>query len=208
MTGNVISAGLIGSILTAIIMRLIDLWQRRIDHKYNLRRTFFEHKLSVAEAAISRGNILESCLSIISALLDQVIKNLPAVIFQPPEVLKNVLDSILTQFTKASAPALDPANAVPLFFDLDEFNNASIAKEVLESGILIEAGLKIFQSHQALYTTATDDAAKEQIMLTAKQTIEKMQGDIKKFSDKLEKGRSETSSVIKKIREEMKEFES
>lgn len=110
-----ILGGLVGSALTVLISRIFDIIQKKNEHKYSLKKSFFERKLCVAEATISQRYIFASCLKTLSVLFEEVSKNMALLIGPPPDFLRSLGDSISQQLSKLSSPAFDLANAFSLF---------------------------------------------------------------------------------------------
>ena len=199
-----ILGGLIGSVLTVLISRIFDMIQKKNEHSYALKKLFFERKLSVAEAAISQRYVLASTLRSFSLLLEQVSANLELILASPPECLKNYNDAISQQSVKLLTPAFDAANAVSLFFDVDESMQSATMEDILDMMMSIEGRTKVFQF---LITTALNAPEKRKLYDEAKKTLEQLQAEIIKLSDIVKSGSQQVSRTIMQIRSEMKRFE-
>jgi hypothetical protein len=135
MTSESIVAGLVSSLLTVIVTKLIDLFQKEREYDHSLRKAFFEKKLAVAESAVAKWYSIASTLSSLSALYDQ---------FSKPDSrasgkLFDTLNQIYAaQLTKIESSTLETANSIYLYFDLD--SNTLKNKEPLKTfyDILIE----------------------------------------------------------------------
>jgi hypothetical protein len=55
-----IMGGLVGSIFTVIITKILEIIQKSKEHKYSLQKTFFEKKLQSAEAAVAQWYLAAS----------------------------------------------------------------------------------------------------------------------------------------------------
>jgi len=203
-----ILGGLIGSILTVSISRIFDIIQKKNEHYYSLKKSFFERKLCVAEAAISQRYIIASCLMTLSVLFEEISKNMALIVNPPPDFLKPLAVSISQQMERLASPAFDAANAVALFFDLEELQDTSFAKEMMNLMMSINGRNMAFQFLVAQYAITQNGAEKEQIFAAGKKIIVEMQADIEKLSAKIEKGFQQVSKIIEKIRLEMKKYES
>jgi primosomal protein N'' len=59
MTSDSILGGLIGSLITVIVTKLLDMLQKANEHDYPLRKAFFKKKLVAAESAVAREHIAD-----------------------------------------------------------------------------------------------------------------------------------------------------
>ena len=200
--------GLIGSVLTVAISRICDFFQKRMEHKFILKRAFFEKKLSVAEAVISQRYILASILERFSALLEEISKNMALVILPSQNILKPFGDGIAQQIQRLNNPTLEIANEASLFFDIDELEYSSISREVLSLIISLSVRNLSLQVSLEQYFKEENEEAKKRIFETTKTNIENMQKEIKVLSEKTKIGSHQASTVIRKIRSDMKKFES
>ena len=66
-----IIGGLIGSVLTVIISKILDIMQQSREHRYSIQKTFFTKKLEVAEAAVSQWYVSSNVLGSIARLYEQ-----------------------------------------------------------------------------------------------------------------------------------------
>lgn len=55
--------GLIGSILTVVISKSLEIFQKSKEHKYDLQRQFFVKKLSAAEATVMQYSLMSDAIS-------------------------------------------------------------------------------------------------------------------------------------------------
>lgn len=74
-------SGLVGSILTVTIGKILELVQESKKHKYSLKRVFFEKKLASLEAAVRLWYKSAEMTGMLSALLAQISKK--NVVYQP-----------------------------------------------------------------------------------------------------------------------------
>ena len=68
---DAILGGLIGSIITVVIGKVLDLIQQSKQHKYSIQKTFFTKKLEVADAAVSQWYLSANLLGSIARLYEQ-----------------------------------------------------------------------------------------------------------------------------------------
>lgn len=203
-----ILGGFIGSILTVLISRICDLIQKRNEHKYSLKKSYFDRKLCVAEAAISHRYVLLSSLADYLAILTVMSENLQMIMAFPPEFMQKMLESANQKMARLSEPAFNAANAASLFFDMAEKLNVGAIKELMDLFVSIDASNRRLQFLASLFAQSKDAGDKQRISTTTTELIAKMQADIKKISDAYEKGYKEVFEVISHIRGEMKKYES
>ena len=200
--------GLIGSVLTVTISRICDIIQRRMDHIYSLRKLFFDKKLSVAEAVISKRHIYASILQNISILLDEISKNVVLVLPSSPNVLKPFIDGLAQQIQKLNNPKLEIASGVNLFFDIEELEYFSLSKEALGIVISLSVHNLILQASFDKFFKEENPEERIKILNTTRTLVEDMRKEIIYISEKLKIGSQQESKIVNKIRSEMKKFES
>lgn len=202
-----LGGGLVGSVLTVAVSRLLDILQKKKEFNYSLKKAFFERKLSIAEAAISQRYILWSFLKSLSVLFEEVSKNIALFMTPPPEFLRNFIDGISQQIAKVSSPALDAANAASLYFDLDEFQDSIYVHDMVDLMMSID-GRQRFLQGLVLHSSMQKPEEKEITFGIISAVLKEMQAEIKSLSEKIEEGSKKVSTTIDKIRKEMKKFES
>jgi hypothetical protein len=202
-----LGGGLFGSIFTVVISRVLDIIQKKKEFKYSLKKSFFERKLYIAEAAISQRYIIWSYLKSLSVLFEQVSKNIALFVTPPPEFLKNFIDGISQQIAKLSTPALDVANAASLFFDLDDSQDSTYAKNLVALMMSID-GRQRFLQGLLQYAMIQKPEEKDKTSDIISTVLKEMQAETKKLSEMIEEGSKKLSVTIYKIRKEMKKFES
>lgn len=207
-TAIAVLGGLVGSILTTFIARAFDLIQKKNEHHYSLRKSFFERKLHAAEAAISQRYIFSSCLKSLSALYAEVSKHLLLVLSMPPVFLMGSLENITKQVNKITEPAFDSANSISLFFDLDKFENPALVKEALDLTMSLGWRNMILPILIEKYSKAGNTSERDEALHDISNHLGAMQSDIANLSSKLDAGVEEVSAVIKEIRAHMKKYDS
>jgi hypothetical protein len=201
-----ILGGLIGSILTVVITKILDIFQKRKDFIYGLKRTFFERKLAIAEAAISRWHIFSAYLNSIYGLFELFSKDIILFLNPPPQFFQSYSDMLTQQITKLSSPALDAANAAALFFDIEEIQGKSFIKELSALILSLDSRQK-FLFQLAQFMNSQPPTEKEKTSAVISKVLSEMREDIKKVSDQIEGQSANILLAKQKIREEMKKFE-
>lgn len=111
-----ILGGLIGSILTVSLSKLLEIIQKSKEHKYSLEKSFFEKKLLAAEATITQYTILSNALTNLAVLYDRINN----VTNDVEDFLLNTLhQQAMQQLEVANNASFIVANSVTLYFDLD-----------------------------------------------------------------------------------------
>lgn len=202
-----LASGLISSLLTVTVTKIFDIWQKKIEHKHSLGRTLFEHKLAVAESAISQRFIFLSSLANYLAILNTMSENLAMILASPPEFMQKMLEDANQKLAKLSEPAFNAANAASLFFDVVEQINIGAIKEYMDLCISIDASSKHLFLLASLFAQSKIEGEKQKMQAVAAELIAKMQADIKKVSATFEKGYNEVIENISHIRREIKKYE-
>lgn len=122
-----ILGGLIGSILTVVITKLLEMLQKSKEHKYNLQKSFFEKKLLAAEATITQYTILSTALTNLAVLYERLNEEINEV----EDYLQNTLhQQVMQQIEVANNASFIVANSVTLYFDLNnQFNQNQIVRD-------------------------------------------------------------------------------
>ena len=120
--------GLIGSLLTVVATKLLDLFQKSKEHKYSLQSAYFVKKIQAAEAAVSQWYIYAASSGGLSTLYEQlaVDKNFEL------EVFNAMNTAFLAQLNKVQEASIT-AHSFLLYFDVDhdEFWNNEAMKKYL-----------------------------------------------------------------------------
>lgn len=122
-----ILGGLIGSILTVVITKIIDLVQKKNEYIYDLKRQFFSKKLQTAEAAIMQYSHLSDALNQLIILFGRYQES-------DTKVGENLNDNLLKQIDNkialANNSSLALSSSLVLYFDL---TSNYTANEILTS---------------------------------------------------------------------------
>jgi len=205
---DAVLGGLIGSTLTAIIIRICDMVQKKLEHTYGLKKSYFERKLCVAEAAVSQRYIMASSLMSLSAILGMVADH-PELINNPaPDFLENMSNNMSQQVARLSAPVFDAGNAAPLFFSLDEFRDQSTAKKVMELMLSVHSRNALFQFIVSQLASAEDPGERTKLIANGAEVLKELRADISGLSKIIEEGYQQIDNTIASLRTNMKKYES
>lgn len=117
MLDNALLGGLIGSILTVVITKVLDLLQQSQKHRYSLKQSFFQNKLRSAEAAATQWQLFSNSAGTFEALAKQWNEKPRSFSSASIDLLGRELHSHLESIRQSS---VDAANTVMLYFELDD----------------------------------------------------------------------------------------
>jgi hypothetical protein len=110
-----ILGGLIGSILTVVITKVLELVQKKNEFNYDLKKQFFTKKLIAAEATIMQYSHLSEALNQLIILFSRYKES-------DSKVGKNLNDNLFNQLDQkialANSSALALSSSITLYFDL------------------------------------------------------------------------------------------
>lgn len=197
--------GLIGSILTVVITKVLDLIQKKNEYTYDLKKQFFNKKLQAAEAAIMQYSLLSGALNNLIILFGRYKEGETLV---GENLNSNLLKQVDEAVAKAKSSSLLLSNSIALYFDLTSnyttneilnafYDNLNLLAPYLENvEITHEQYLRFIGTEQEreaydIYQKAEDFMAQAM----------KIVGDGHKVFDE------ELREQISQIRNEMKKFE-
>lgn len=202
---NGILGGLIGSILTVVIGKSLEILQKSKEHKYELEKQFFVKKLSAAEATVMQYSLLSDALSQLIILYSRYEA-------YETDIGKQLNDDLLKQIDEkialANKASLNIANAISLYFDLQsDFSKNQIISSFYDTlnslGPYSENVNKTF--HQYLNYKGTEhEKEAHDIYLNAERH---MGAAMKNVADGYKVFDDELQNQIVQIRTEMKKFE-
>jgi len=111
-----IFGGLIGSVLTVVIGKSLEILQKSKEHKYELEKQFFVKKLSAAEAAVMQYSLLSDALSQLIILYSRYAAYETDV---GKQLNENLLKQIDEKIALSNNASFNIANAIGLYFDLE-----------------------------------------------------------------------------------------
>jgi hypothetical protein len=200
-----ILGGLIGSILTVVVTKLLEILQKSKEHKYTLQKSFFEKKLLAAEATITQYTILSNALTNLAVLYERIHNETNEV----EDYLQDTLhQQAMQQLEVANNASFIVANSVTLYFDLDtQFNQNQIIRDFynLLGGIqpLTENRDITFQHYESVIGTDLEEPA-YQLFLQSDQQLNNLMQSI---SSSYIAFNNQLMNVIGQIRNEMRKFD-
>lgn len=200
-----ILGGLIGSILTVVVTKLLEIFQKSKEHKYTLQKSFFEKKLIAAEAAITQYTILSTALTNLAVLYERIHNEANEV----EDYLQNTLNQQAMQLLEvANNASFIVANSITLYFDLEtQFNQNQIIRNFynLLGGIqtLTENRDITLRHYESVIGTDLEEPASQLFLQSDQQLNDLMQS----ISSSYISFNNQLMNVIGQIRNEMKKFD-
>jgi hypothetical protein len=187
----VLFGGLVGSIATVGVGKIIDLIQKKQEHEYSLQKMFFEKKLRVTEDYVNYlQNSINALLPLIYIL--QNVQKRPLSIFNKATSAQFV--ESLSRLKKISEEK-DNKYMAGLYYDLSKMGE--LDSRFTEN--VLEIMTRLNEKTEAL---RSETAPEKQSQLR-----EDIFQEIAFFADMLEKGKKDMNEMISQCRESMKQFE-
>ncbi|MDH4222047.1 MAG: hypothetical protein OEV55_00760 [candidate division Zixibacteria bacterium] len=206
MSIEVILGGLIGSILTVIITKVLDIVQKGREHRYSLQKSFFEKKLQAAEAAVSQWYIIASSVGSFAKLYERMSNKEKELDYQ---VFRVMNESFSSQLQKLLEKSNEISNSVLLYFDIEDsdfWNYEPFGKylDSLSSIVSLDMSMRIMVDiYDKVKGTKYESMAKNEIEKIKEQSKERF----KDLSLILDKANKEIINLLRKLRSEMKKYE-
>ena len=204
MSINVVLAGLIGSILTVVATKILEIIQENRRHKYSLRKIFFEKKIRAIEAAVADWYSFASTFGCLKVLYEQVSDERQEF---APEVFKYINDNLSNQIQRISQSSNKRSNTISLYLDIKDWD-PEIFKEFIRwwsSGAIystrINAAMDYYKSVKG---TENEDSARQEIFRINAEYDDFFK-DISSIFDKTYK---DLMKFLNKARQEMIKYES
>ncbi|NNV57344.1 hypothetical protein [Limnovirga soli] len=117
MSGELIGilGGLVGSTMTVIITKFLEIVQQKNEFSFELKKQFFSKKLQAAEAAIMQYSHFSEALNQLSILYSRYRESDSNV---GQDLTNNFLKQIDDKIALANSSSLALSNAIGLYFDL------------------------------------------------------------------------------------------
>jgi hypothetical protein len=117
-----ILGGLVGSILTVVITKVLDLVQKKNEYTYDLKKQFFSKKLQAAESAIMQYSLFSDALNQLIILFGRYKESQTTV---GENLNDNLLKQIEEKISLANSSSLALSNSISLYFDLTSSYSAN-----------------------------------------------------------------------------------
>lgn len=199
-------AGLSGSILTVLITKVFDFFQKKFEFRSDLKKEFFNRKINSLEKASIQYSILTSALGNLSNFL-KVIKNKDT--YYDITVYQPMLNSIDVEMKKISEAKYDLANALFIYIDVnqEEFYDFQSIEEILQTIGHIGNHQLLMQIWTGLLEKNRDSQRKRFIISKINEIENEFEKSIEKLSEQLKECNKKFFKLQEKIRGELKQYE-
>jgi len=121
-TSIALIAGLLSSLFTVFVTKLLDLFQNKKQHRYNIERLYFEKKINAAELIVSQMTILSGALMHIIILFERLKEQDNSKIIDEFEshVDRNLELTIDKQLKQNENTLFVITNTLMLYFDVND----------------------------------------------------------------------------------------
>ncbi len=200
-----ILGGLIGSILTVVITKILDLVQKKNEYTYDLKKQFFSKKLQAAEAAIMQYSLFSDALNQLIILFGRYKEG-------ETKVGENLNDNLLKQIdekiAQANSSSLALSSSIGLYFDL---TSNYTANEILNGfydnlNMLAPYSENVEITHEQ-YLRFIGTEQEQEAFNIYQQSEDYMAQAMKNVAEGYKVFDEELRNQIGQIREEMKKYE-
>lgn len=196
-------SALLGSILTVLIGKFFDIFQKSKEHQYALRKIFFERKLAVAEDLFIQWQVLVSEYGKLAVVFDRLSEKEENTNIG---LLNNSLADALNNITKISEHL---SSAIYLYFNLD--SSEIINREYFNKIIDTLSPIRDLTDEIDINTKLANDPKyiliKDKFQGEINSLIEDMKPHLKILSNIIEESKNTTSHLMKSIRCEFEKYD-
>jgi gas vesicle protein len=200
-----IFGGIIGSILTVVITKLIDLIQKSKEHKYALGKMFFEKKLNAAEIITTQYQILSNACLNLSIVFERLTQDET----ESEDYVGNYLfETVNKQLEVANNASLILGNAIGLYFDHEStFSSSEKTKEFYQELGKLQVVSERASNSYTVYAESIGSELEEQANESWGKAEAELESTLKEISNRYKAFNEEINSLLSQIRKEMKRFE-
>ena len=205
-------AALLSSIFTVAIGKILDLIQKRQEHKYSLQKAFFEKKLKVAEALVIYSRKTMEIVGPLTVLF----KRIPQFALMPSgqinmlDFLNSETQRISSQLKTFAQETHDSVYAAALYFDTPMPNPDTAYERVLTSFMKLAFVINKFSllknadgTFRFSTPVATGSPEEAELLKILKELTQAMTD----FTSTIDALKNETDNFIRYVRDEMKRYE-
>lgn len=206
MDWKLILSGLIGSIATIVLTKLIELLQKSKEHKYSLQKAFFDRKINAGEIAVAQWTMLRSSMITLSTLMDKALE-ISSELGQ--QVSQELYSDLNKRIKEAQTATYHLANAVYFYFDIEDeklWHNNSVIKFVDN----LEQVGQLSSNYSELldyYLKLPDNDHAKEIENRLDILEGEMNSKLKEISKLFSDASKEYGVLLKQIRKDVKKFE-
>ena len=131
MSIEILLGGFIGSVITVIIMKILDMVQKGKERKFSLQKSYFEKKLQAAEDVLAKWHSKAPALSSLIALYERISTKEKELEY---ELFRMTNASFILQLKEIAQNSNEIANLVLLYFDTGDstYLNSEMFKKLLD----------------------------------------------------------------------------
>lgn len=205
-TNIALLAGLVGSILTVLITKVFDIFQKRLEFRSELRKEYFIKKINSLEKASIQYSLAISAIGNIAKLFAITKEN---EIFFDDKVLQPFMENLNNQFEKITEATNDIGLAIFNYLDIDqnEFYDFTKVEDTLK--LIGNIG---YHQNQLLFLADLKNRLKN--TNSEKEIIEKFNKEreelidlSQKLSKQFEEAKEIYYKIQRKIRIELKKYD-
>lgn len=200
-------AGLIGSLITIVATKLLEILQRSREHKYSLQRALFEKKLQSAEAAVMEWHSIASSCSALAGIYEQLSAKDTEI---EGEVAVQLTEVFYERMQKAYSIVNQVSDTVFLYFDIDDspfYESESLNKLVLVFTRLRALG-ESFEILTKLKEQTKHPISERAIQIQIERIHEEAIIQARDLSTIFDKAYKEMVKLIRKLRADLRRFDS
>lgn len=207
MEWKLILSGLIGSIATIALTKVLELIQSSKQHKYSLQKAFFERKINAGETAVAQWTMLRSTMMTLSTLFEKALE-ISSELGQ--QFAQDTFNDLNKKIKEAQTATYHLASAVYFYFDIEDeklWDNNTLINfvESLEHFGQLSANYNELLDHYLkLPNNAPVEEIEKQLDVYEGQMNSKLKEMAKLFSDASE----EYGKLLKQIRKDIKKYDS
>lgn len=197
--------GLIGSILTVVVSKILEIFQDRKKHDYKLQEHFFLKKLDAAEAVVTQCNLVSEALSQL-IILYQTYKADESSISR--EINLSLWNQIELKIQSANNASLVLAGSISMYFDFDfHFDNDKIVTDFYDSLHSLAPYCDNIDIKFQEYSDASDKEKKQEAYENYLKAEDLLKEAMKKASESWNVFNVALTTIILQIREEMRKYD-
>ena len=199
-------SGLVGSILTVIVTKVIDIFQKKNEQNFYFKKAFFDKKLESAERIISIWYATSTNLGNLAAIYDRVAIDENELGTDWFDNLNNLYGTKLSDLDALSSQI---QNSIYLYFDLDSSGkyNYDPLKELYERISRIHLLQESIESAELDYEKAIGTKFENLAKTELDKHYVQLRLCFQDLSTIMKDAKNELVDYIRQLRKEMKKFE-
>jgi len=206
MSGEVLIGGLVGSLLTIIAVKALDVAQKRREHRFALQKSYFQKKLQAAETALAKWDSTASALSGLIALYERIVTKEKELEYDLFRMSSEAFSAQLKDIAQASN---EIANIVLLYFDTDDTAtlNSEAFKKFLDRLSSIKSLDIPMRFALDFYEKFRGSSHEDEAWREVERIVKEYQACLKDLSSLLNGAHREMVDLIGRTRKAMKKYE-